>query len=712
MAINLERFVKAKRFDTDFTLDDATDKVKIKASAVSDALSADPTALNALATGISNDSTASATLAGAVVDALAADPAATEGIATGIAGSPEASASITEGVTSTITTDPVAAGSFADGLAASPAAMEALGEGIAGNAAAMTAITAELDATAAEAIAGTVTDKFIAPDDLKAWAAAGDTTGSALVGFKQAGTGAVDRTMQDKAREVVSVKDFGAVGDGVTDQTGVLSLAHATGAKHIEFPYGTYYFPGGLPARAGVTYDFNGSTILGNGSSVGIYCGESGGDCYRSNFHNAVISGYTEALNSLDMYQCNFYGIHTENCAVGWALRVGATGRGSYYNNFYGCHNIDGTVIGLKTYSGSWGGPNTNFFHGCKLYGTSTCVDIGTLTNLCFYGGSIESGTADYLLKMSGSKRVLFSGTRFEGKTGAIMQIDAASQDNGFIFCTISASNAISDSGTRTSWIGGKSSAYDFLFGYTLSPNDQYAKIGDLNSPSTMWSQINGKKLNLYGDYSAINLKTNFADANNSFSCTTTGFMQWGSGSAAPDCSIYRQTPNVFRTTGRWEPATDNTLSSASASQRWSVVFSATGTINTSDAREKKQIRDVLESERAVAVQLKSMIRAFKWNDAVEQKGDDARIHFGVIAQEVKAAFEAEGLNAMKYGVLCYDEWDDEFEPVMAIREIKGADGDVVTEEYDTGEKRLVRSAGNRYGVRHDQLFALIISAL
>ena len=44
-------------------------------------------------------------------------------------------------------------------------------------------------------------------------------TGASLVGFLQSGTGAVKRTVEDKLRERVSVEDFGAVGDGVTDDT-------------------------------------------------------------------------------------------------------------------------------------------------------------------------------------------------------------------------------------------------------------------------------------------------------------------------------------------------------------------------------------------------------------------------------------------------------------------------------------------------------------
>lgn len=67
--------------------------------------------------------------------------------------------------------------------------------------------------------------------------------GSALVGFLQAGTGAVARTAQSKMRDVVSVKDFGAVGDGVTDDTAEIQSAVTYGVannKQVQFPQGSY----------------------------------------------------------------------------------------------------------------------------------------------------------------------------------------------------------------------------------------------------------------------------------------------------------------------------------------------------------------------------------------------------------------------------------------------------------------------------------------
>jgi len=147
---------------------------------------------------------------------------------------------------------------------------------------------------------------------------------------------------------------------------------------------------------------------------------------------------------------------------------------------------------------------------------------------------------------------------------------------------------------------------------------------------------------------------------------------------------------------GSIQPNSDGASSCGLSSRRWSVVYAATGTINTSDGNQKQQVADLTTQEKAVAVSIKSLIKTFKFNDAVDRKGDEARVHFGTTTQLVKEAFEQEGLDPNNYGLFCYDEWD--YQP-----EIKDKDGVIVQKE---------RQAGNAYGLRYDELICFILSAI
>jgi hypothetical protein len=106
-------------------------------------------------------------------------------------------------------------------------------------------------------------------------------------------------------------------------------------------------------------------------------------------------------------------------------------------------------------------------------------------------------------------------------------------------------------------------------------------------------------------------------------------------------------------------PSSDNAMSLGSSGFRWTTVYATTGTINTSDATQKTEIADLTAAELAVARRIKGLFKTFKFKDAVAAKGAGARKHIGVMAQDVQAAFAAEGLNASDYGVFCSDTVDD-----------------------------------------------------
>lgn len=87
--------------------------------------------------------------------------------------------------------------------------------------------------------------------------------------FVQAGTGAVTKTMQDKVREHLSVKDFGATGDGVTDDTAACQLAlnrAGVAGGSVYFPAGDYKITG-----AGLIIPLEQITIYGDGKSTRLF---------------------------------------------------------------------------------------------------------------------------------------------------------------------------------------------------------------------------------------------------------------------------------------------------------------------------------------------------------------------------------------------------------------------------------------------------------
>lgn len=130
---------------------------------------------------------------------------------------------------------------------------------------------------------------------------------------------------------------------------------------------------------------------------------------------------------------------------------------------------------------------------------------------------------------------------------------------------------------------------------------------------------------------------------------------------------------------GTLRPATDNAVALGSASFRWSQLYAGTATINTSDEREKGLIGEIPDAWLDAWGEVRWC--RFKFREAVAEKGDGARWHLGLVAQQVRDAFAGRGLDALEIGLLCHDEWPDLCEPMM--REVDRVDTCRVLELID-----------------------------
>ena len=121
-----------------------------------------------------------------------------------------------------------------------------------------------------------------ATSDSNLTTALASSSGSSLVGFLQAGTGAQLRTVQSKLRDVVSVKDFGAVGNGVADDTLAIQAAlTAAAGKTVVFPDGaTYLVASGLSVPANTIISGYGATLSCTASQFNVLTFVNGGACF------------------------------------------------------------------------------------------------------------------------------------------------------------------------------------------------------------------------------------------------------------------------------------------------------------------------------------------------------------------------------------------------------------------------------------------------
>ena len=135
-----------------------------------------------------------------------------------------------------------------------------------------------------------------------------------LVSYAPAGTGAVATTVQAKLRESVSVKDFGAVGDGVTDDTAAIQAA-LDAATSVHFPEGTYLVESAINLPSSSGFKLSGSkrsstTIKASGLFSGVVFNRAVGSASAYVISDMTIDGNGLATHGIKILQGS-YGVLT-----------------------------------------------------------------------------------------------------------------------------------------------------------------------------------------------------------------------------------------------------------------------------------------------------------------------------------------------------------------------------------------------------------------
>ena len=450
-------------------------------------------------------------------------------------------------------------------------------------------------------------------------------TSSNLVTYQPAGTGAVATTVQAKLRQTISVIDFGAVGDGTTDDTAAFTSAIA------------YCLANNL-----CLYVPSVSSFYNIATNITVSCKFSAGN-YRV-FGGAGVISFN--ANTTEVVYSSWFNSDTP------ASTIFASG------------NVP-----------NWVKLDTGVEHKIK----DDAPSATTYQTRTFVSGagfpSQAKGVGAYRIDVADSAAVLADPTKKGVLYGIVMTIDPV----------VARSNIPYDDATGLLiQNGGTQKATDAIYIGNGSPvGVQWNSILSCDATATV-----GISLNAYCETYGIDLAFG-SYGYNAMRLPNNSYVAARNAANTDDVPLFKldATNTLKFGSAAWPinlaPFTDNTQKMGIATNRWSVIYAGTGTINTSDATQKQDVADLTVAEKAVATSIKGLIKTFRFKDAVAKKGSNARTHVGVRAQDVAAAFAEQGLDANKYGMFCADTYIDE----------------------DGAEQTV-------YGVRYEELLAFVISAL
>jgi len=268
--------------------------------------------------------------------------------------------------------------------------------------------------------------------------------GSALAGFVQAGAGAVLQTVEDELRVVFRPQQFGAVVDGVTDDTAAwnaaIEAAYAAGARYVEVPDGDTAIAGTVILKPGVVV--SGPRVNKPNATVGygariIHTASAGSvDVFST---DAVAVGSYQSSGSIQNMSITAsaantrYGLYMHNFIGALPMNLqfsgGFTGamiavQGPLNSKFSNLRLINGTTTevpaAIRLLSGGVAGGAVD------IYGTTlTFEDLYVSGKLAPGSGGIASV---FIADPAGGKQIVFDNIVYESINGIAFNIGKGNQ--------------------------------------------------------------------------------------------------------------------------------------------------------------------------------------------------------------------------------------------------------------------------------------------
>ena len=475
------------------------------------------------------------------------------------------------------------------------------------------------------------------------------SSGSSLIGFLQAGTGAVARTVEGKLKDLVSPQDFDAVGDGIAnDTTAWNNWLSATGSKYI--PRGYYLVSGVVKYYTSGTF----ANTVDTNHNAGLYALEkiSSGNANTA-FGNLAGSSITSGSQNTAVGKSALETMQAgnNNTAVGFASLRYANNAGAVQNTCIGSFAGNAITIGNN---------NTALGHNCLFTLTTGIFNTALGQGALAYnvtGGYNTAAGYHALLNYTGSNGVAFGVEALTSLTtgtnnvavgyGALKTVTTAASNTAVGH--LAGNSATSAQGTYVGDSAGyavAAGAANTLVGYNAGVAIQGGSNNTAVGAQSLISCISGARNVALGRVTLLNAT---GDDNTAIGTTALNACTTGVANTALGGNALSALTTFTNCTGLGFDSAVTGSNQVQLGNSSTTTYAYGAVQNRSDARDKTDIRETtlgLDFIRALRpVDFRWDYREdYGWGEKDGSK-KRTRFHHGLIAQEVKASCDAAGVD-------------------------------------------------------------------